>query len=766
MEYRWSWRACILLLVVALCQGNHYLNQFAIQCEDGRNTAESIAREHGFIVERELPNIDVFILSHPHVHHRSKRSAQNILQKLLDHPQVLHAQQEIELIREKRGIIYDKQLELPIREIHDDTVYHRIESPRLQLKDVIPGSSMQPRDPKFHDQWYIKNVGQSGGVKDIDLNVIVAWENGYTGTGVVVSILDDGVDHTHTDLKDNYDPKASTDLNDRNSDPMPNVTNIYNSHGTRCAGEVAAAADNDMCGVGIAYTSKIGGVRILDGKVTDSLEAEALTFNMNYIDIYSASWGPKDNGATMEGPKFYGAAALRKGVTQGRKGLGNIYVWATGNGGAMGDDCSADGYVSSIETLSVGSITDKGRRPYFMENCTSTIAVVPSGGEEVPGEERRHNITKLKVVTTDINNGCIENFQGTSSAAPLAAGCVALLLQANPNLTWRDVQHIVIQTARIPSIDDSWIINGAGLHVSHKFGYGVMDCGKMVQLAQTWNNVPEQHTCSYNKTNVNLKIGSRRHIESDIFVDGCKDDSSRRIDRLEHVQIHVKLNHNRRGDIQIFLTSPAGTKSEMLSPRSRDDFKGEFSFTFMSVHTWGEFPSGLWKLEIYDNPGNSGRDTNQGWLSEWSLILYGTSGKRVDRMLSYLSREQRAITPDIDQVTKIMDEEHVRSKRVSIKRNFTPSKVENKKRKYSSETDLIANELLKALLGSSNTKRGNSIYTDTKSNHKKMNEIKNEEERFDARSLSSNSQKEKKNLKSEKSDTQLLIDILTKLTET
>lgn len=86
-------------------------------------------------------------------------------------------------------------------------------------------------------------------------------------------------------------------------------------------------------------------------------------------------------------------------ITQGRNGLGNIYVWATGNGGMNGDNCNADGYVSSIETLSVGSINDWGHRPFYMENCTSTIAVVPTGGEEYRGQEVEMGKVKLKVVS-------------------------------------------------------------------------------------------------------------------------------------------------------------------------------------------------------------------------------------------------------------------------------------------------------------------------------------------------------------------------------
>lgn len=97
------------------------------------------------------------------------------------------------------------------------------------------------------------------------------------------------------------DPQASYDINGNDPDPMPR-DNGDNKHGTRCAGEVAAIAFNDVCGVGVAYKSKIGGVRMLDGTVNDAVEAKALGLNPDHIDIYSASWGPEDDGSTVDGP--------------------------------------------------------------------------------------------------------------------------------------------------------------------------------------------------------------------------------------------------------------------------------------------------------------------------------------------------------------------------------------------------------------------------------------------------------------------------------
>lgn len=145
-------------------------------------------------------------------------------------------------------------------------------------------------------------------------------------------------------------------------------------HGTRCAGEVAAEAYNDFCGVGIAFNASIGGVRMLDGTVTDQVEAKALSFNTQHIHIYSASWGPEDDGKTVDGPGRLAKRAFLDGILRGRGGLGSIYVWASGNGGRRMDNCNCDGYTNSIYTLSISSATQAGTKPWYLEECSSTLA--------------------------------------------------------------------------------------------------------------------------------------------------------------------------------------------------------------------------------------------------------------------------------------------------------------------------------------------------------------------------------------------------------
>ena len=66
----------------------------------------------------------------------------------------------------------------------------------------------------------------------------------------------------------------------------------------------------------------------------------------------------------------------------------------------------------------------------------------------------------------------------------------------SPKLTWRDVQHIIVNAAQVTSpVDEGWVSNGAGFHFNHKFGFGRLDASRMVSLAKSWKNVPKQRTC-------------------------------------------------------------------------------------------------------------------------------------------------------------------------------------------------------------------------------------------------------------------------------
>ncbi|RZF35824.1 hypothetical protein LSTR_LSTR006282 [Laodelphax striatellus] len=419
------------------------------------------------------------------------------------------------------------------------------------------------------------------------------------------------------------DANASTDINDNDNDPMPR-DNGDNKHGTRCAGEVAAVAFNNYCGIGVAYNASIGGVRMLDGTVNDAVEARALGLNPDHIDIYSASWGPEDDGKTVDGPGPLARRAFINGVTAGRKGKGSIFVWASGNGGRHTDSCNCDGYTNSIFTLSISSATQGGYKPWYLEECSSTLATTYSSG--TPGHDK-------SIASADMDGKlrpdhiCTVEHTGTSASAPLAAGMCALALEANPELTWRDMQFIVVLTSKAAPLEkeNGWITNGIKRKVSHKFGYGLMDGEAMVNLAEQWTPVPPQHICKSQEINEERQIepsfGSVLTVSMD--VNACIG-TLNEVRFLEHVQCKISLRFFPRGNLRITLTSPMGTTSTLLFERPRDVVSSNFDdWPFLSVHFWGEKVEGRWTLQIY-NAGN--RHVNRpGILQKWQLIFYGTA---------------------------------------------------------------------------------------------------------------------------------------------
>ncbi|BHF64329.1 hypothetical protein SprV_0200733200 [Sparganum proliferum] len=480
-------------------------------------------------------------------------------------------------------------------------------------------------DPMYPDMWYLTRASQNLGE---DMNVWEAWELGYTGKGSVVTIMDDGIDYTHPDLIRNYDTLASVDINGHDSDPMPNVTNKENKHGTRCAGQVAATGNNSVCIVGVAYNAKIGGIRMLDGRITDRVEAEALSYRRNYIDIYSGSWGPDDTGVIYEGPGTLASDAFQLGATRGRRGLGNVFVWASGNGGRRGDSCAADGYASSIYTLSVSSVSEQNTKPWYLEKCASTmVSTYSSGGPSERG-----------IVTTDLNHDCTTSHTGTSASAPIAAGIVALLLEANPNLTWRDAQYITVLTANSkPFRDGDFTPNAAGHQYSYYYGFGLMDAGKMVRLGELWRQLPPQHRCASKMRQVSRSL---KGLFAEVYAlnfTGCRprpsswpgdrvEEEGQPVVFLEHIQLFLNIEYSHRGLLRIILQSPSGTQSEIMPTRSSDAFSevlGLERWPLMSVQFWGEPAAGEWLIRI---------DNQQGYsqLSRWQkdqLNLNSTTGR-------------------------------------------------------------------------------------------------------------------------------------------
>ncbi|XP_056229747.1 proprotein convertase subtilisin/kexin type 7 [Seriola aureovittata] len=478
--------------------------------------------------------------------------------------------------------------------------------------------SMAFNDPQYPKQWHLHNDINKG----MDINLTGVWELNITGRGVTVVVVDDGVEHTHQDIEPNYSPEGSYDLNSNDPDPMPHP-DVYsdNHHGTRCAGEIAAVPNNSFCAVGVAYGSKVAGIRVLDGPLTDSLEAIAFNKHYQVNDIYSCSWGPDDDGHTVDGPHPLGKAALQHGVIAGRRGFGSIFVVASGNGGQFDDNCNYDGYANSIYTITIGAVDEKGRMPFYAEECAAMLAVTFSSGKD----------HARSIVTSDWSmrqgTGCTEGHTGTSAAAPLAAGMVALMLQVRPCLSWRDVQHIITFTATECDSSADWRVNGAGFHHSHQHGFGLLNAWRLVNAASVWEPVP--FLVSYQSTVIKEEAPIVTYPDELIRTWNVSAADLRQsgMETLEHVAITVTLTHPCRGSVEIVLICPSGMMSIIGARRVIDrDPAGYQDWTFSTVRCWGERAEGQYTLKISDHKEPSYmKCAAVGVLKQWKLSLYGSS---------------------------------------------------------------------------------------------------------------------------------------------
>ena len=397
-------------------------------------------------------------------------------------------------------------------------------------------------DPLRTQQWHLHNTGSVlNSVAGIDLNLGHLHQT-LRGEGVRVAVVDGSVDVLHEDLRANLVPGASHNyLPDAlpGSLPLPAgmaqapdasamtaVTNVQETaaaqrktdapdaagiqgrtngapitdeHGTSVAGILAARDDNGLGGVGVAPRVSLVAYNALAHRTDQSL-LDALTRGLDANDIYSNSWGAPDSGHFEHPSAGDGAlsATLQHGLRTGRAGKGAIYVFASGNGAQTGDYSVYDSNVSHRGTITVCAVNAGGKRTVYSEAGPNLTVCAPSGDLLARYENWQAGITTLTP-----GNGYRHNFNGTSATVPMVSGVVALMLQANPALTWRDVPLILARTARqvdaaspgwrsLPETQLSHQMSGAGndaLHFHHHYGFGLVDAQAAVQQARHWNSV-------------------------------------------------------------------------------------------------------------------------------------------------------------------------------------------------------------------------------------------------------------------------------------
>lgn len=437
-----------------------------------------------------------------------------------------------------------------------------------------------PADPGFTQQWHLHNTV----FPLADANLRGAWDAGVTGSGVVIGLIDAGVYETHPDLAPNYNAAGSQ-------------TGGGDSHGTACAGVAAAVEGNGQGGVGAAYDAQWSKMHY--GFASQNAIAFGYANDVN--DLKSNSWGPPDDN-TLKHMTSAERAALEDAVLNGRGGLGVVFYWAAGNGGTN-DRMDYDPYASSRFTMAVGAITDGDQQSFYSEIGSSLFCAAQSDGG-VNG-----------IYTTYGINSYVDNFGGTSSACPLAAGVGALILAANPALTWRDVQHVMADSARqCDAASASWTANAAGRPISDKYGLGALSAAAAVSLAKGWTNVGPEQTQDSGVQAVNTPIpdndaaGLVRTVSVPVAT------------VVESVELVMNVSHNYVGDLQIELTSPGGTVSLLAKKRgdTQDDLAG---YVFTTFRCWGEDAAGTWTVKVADLGVNSA-----GTWNDFSLRVHGYDG--------------------------------------------------------------------------------------------------------------------------------------------
>lgn len=455
-----------------------------------------------------------------------------------------------------------------------------------------------PDDPLFPTQWHLDATSSNGGTVGVDINVVGVWET-YRGEGQIIGILDDAIQVDHPDLAAGIDFELAYDFRDDDPDPSPGDLE-QDLHGTGVSGFAAARGNNQVGVTGVAFGARLAPMRLIgDADLTDETIAEAFSRGNDQIQVKNSSWGSRTTDG-LDYPAEVVELALDKAVQEGRQGRGEIFVFSAGNYGNLGDNLNYNMLKSRPDVIPVGAIIEDGSPASYTTPGAPLLVVAPGG-----------QAGQLSMHTTDLvgeygqNAGGTDgdlpdpnytaNFSGTSASSPIVAGVVALMLQANPELGWRDVQEILIRSAlKVKPSDPGWTLNGAGFHFHHYLGAGLVQAGAAVDLAKSWKRLGTYRSQNSAIRDVRLAIPDdvNQSLQQEFHFDGIPM-------RVEFVQVTVDITHLNRGQLLMELTSPSGMKSRLAERHTDRNDDWEF-WTFGSRRHWGELSNGKWTLEIRD----------------------------------------------------------------------------------------------------------------------------------------------------------------------
>jgi len=505
-------------------------------------------------------------------------------------------------------------------------------------------------DPLYEYQWHLTNTGQAnfadtGGLIGADMNVSGAIAEGYTGKGVVLAVVDTGLEVGHEDLVDNVVP-GSYDFVESDADPTRQGSG--SDHGTAVAGIAAARGWNGIGPRGVAPKVSLKGYNWLMSQSTanwvSTFGGEAYSKD---VDIFNNSWGSA--ARKIDDPlKQQEETTFNETLPAMRQGKGAIFVKSAGNyfnanandvcgttnrdGGLSCRDVNQDSTHNNPNIIVVSALNANGTRASY-STVGSAIWVSAPGGENGSSEVGG----KPAIMTTDVQ-GCTKGYvgghgdglnafnskssphaenancsytstmNGTSSAAPNVSGAIALMLEANPQLTMRDVKHILANTSQQvdPSIKPvlvdgiayhEWVTNHVGYTYHNYYGFGGIDVTAAVNAAKSYtlNSLADRLTFDWISTGtIDLDVGFAATVTQTLSVPTSG--------TVEYVLVRLTLTHEDPSEVGFRLTSPSGTTTSIWQPYVAAATSVTSKAAYLSASAfYGESMAGDWTLSAYDH---------------------------------------------------------------------------------------------------------------------------------------------------------------------
>ena len=494
-------------------------------------------------------------------------------------------------------------------------------------------TSYAPLDPRYDDQWHFDMIG--------DMETV--WAD-YTGEGVQVLVMDNGVEATHPDLIDTYNADGNFTYNGKTYDGMP-LDGVPDSgstsdHGTAVAG-IIAAANNDIGGVGVAYGSDLTSfdyLTMMQEQGTSDMILSAYLQTANF-DVVNHSYGM--SAESIDFDPYYSPvgglmrytfvrnfdAGMMASLHDGRDGLGTIQIFAAGN-----ESMNTSGSYSTNHraTVVVGATDWTGDATYYSNFGVSLMIAAPSA-----------SVTTDRTGGDGYNDGdYTSTFNGTSASAPVVSGVAALILDANEDLGWRDVNRILALSAQQTGSDygtsgtgheqgdwssnsaTSW--NGGGLSYHLSYGYGMVDAFAATRLAEVWNTFYTDSRTLHNEKTLSIASSTG----SGAIQDGGEAAISATAAggfEIESAYVTVQVNSYDLNSISLYLLTPAGQQLMLMDLQtvcgaSEGDLQS-YEYTFHVNGLLGMDSAGAWSVLLVDNE----IDSEVSALAGFSIEFFGES---------------------------------------------------------------------------------------------------------------------------------------------